>query len=137
MFTRIFDHWNAEKQAIHFSKTRKFYVNPREIWYVKMGQNIGNEENGKKKFKRPVLILKIVGNMIFAVAMTTQGKDGSPFYHKIKNSTFNEKHIKKDRSYVILSQVKSMDKKRFIEKMGIVKKDEFEFIKQKLREILL
>ncbi len=137
MFTKIFDHWNIEKKIIHFSEMRKFYVNPREIWYVKMGQNVGNEENGKNKFKRPVLILKIIGNMIFVVAMTTQGKKSSPFYHKIKKSKFNKKHIKKDRSYVILSQVKSMDKKRFIEKMGVVKKDEFEFIKQKLREILL
>jgi len=48
--------------------------------------------------------------MFFVISMTTQGKNNS-FYYKIDNKYFN-----KD-SYLTLSQIKSIDKKRFIEKI--------------------
>ena len=51
--SELYDQWNQEKKAIHFQltehtrKTTSFYVNEREIWYVRLGLNIGFEENGK------------------------------------------------------------------------------------------
>jgi hypothetical protein len=68
----IFDEWNNNKKAIHQEIPESFFVNEREIWYTKLGINIGNESNGKKDFRRPVLILKKVGNMFFVVPMTTK-----------------------------------------------------------------
>ncbi len=130
-----FDEWNKEKQEIHNTPTKKLFINPREIWLTKMGQNIGFEENGKENFLRPVLVVKVVGNMFFTAALTTGGKDNK-FYHKItKINLENPKYI--DSSYLILSQVKVMDKKRFFKKIGFVEKEEFEEIKTKLRELLL
>ena len=100
-----------------------------------MGQNIGYEENGKDEFLRPVLVLKKVGNLFFVVALTTKGKIKNRFYHKINQlELHNPKY--QDSSYVILSQAKVMDKKRFFENAGNVSISEFEIIKEKLRTIL-
>jgi mRNA interferase MazF len=136
MSNDLFDEWNKEKQEIHNTPPKKFFVNPREIWLTKMGQNIGFEENGKENFLRPVLVVKVVGNMFFTTSLTTRGKNSNRFYHKIVNIDLeNPKY--KDSSYLILSQVKVMDKKRFFKNIGIVEKEEFKEIKIKLRELLL
>ena len=133
--TARFEKWNKEKQEIHNAEKRNFFVNTREIWFTKMGQNIGYEENGKDEFLRPVLVLKKVGNLFFVVALTTKGKIKNRFYHKINQlELHNPKY--QDSSYVILSQAKVMDKKRFFENAGNVSISEFEIIKEKLRTIL-
>ncbi len=45
--TEKFDEWNEEKKYLHSEEIGERYINPREIWYIKMGMNIGNEQNGK------------------------------------------------------------------------------------------
>lgn len=32
----IFDSWNTEKKYLHHQSKRDFFVNQKEIWYVKM-----------------------------------------------------------------------------------------------------
>lgn len=131
----VFDSWNNEKKQIQIkSLPKNFYINKREVWFVKMGINLGFEENGKDQFLRPVLVLKKVGNLFFTVALTSKGKENN-FYHKFDHiELHNPKY--QDSSYAILSQVKVMDKKRFFENIGTVPQDEFEMIKQKLRTLL-
>ncbi|MBT3726858.1 hypothetical protein HOG21_04045 [bacterium] len=52
--------------------------------------------------------------MFFTVALTSKGKENNNFYYKIKDLSLIEKNKKyMDSSFVILSQVKVMDKKRF------------------------
>jgi len=132
-----FDIWNHEKQILDDKKVRNFYINSREIWFTKMGENIGFEENGKKDFLRPVLVIKKIENLFLTVALSSKGKENNIFYHEIKKVEFNENNQKyKDDSFIILSQVKVMDKRRFTEKMGKVKKEEFEHIKEKLKKLL-
>lgn len=119
-----YDEWNTEKKNIHGMNIPEFYVNQREIWYTKMGKNVGFEEDGKKKFLRPVLVLKKVGNLFFTVALTSKGKDDHLFYHKFEEIELqNPKY--KESSYAILSQVKIMDKKRFVEHVGNISQKEF------------
>ncbi len=136
MSKELFKKWNIEKQAIHRDEIREFFVNNREIWFVKMVQNIGFEENGKDHFLRPVLVLKKVGNMFFTVALTSKGKERNTFYYK-----FSEMHLHNPRyagsSYAILSQVRVMDKRRFFKYAGSVSVKDFEEVKQKLRALLL
>jgi len=50
MKENIFNLWNEEKQKINTKERDDVYINKREIWFTKMGQNIGFEENGKKSF---------------------------------------------------------------------------------------
>lgn len=136
-YKKRFDEWNKEKKSIDGGDGRKFFIKPREIWFTKMGENIGFEENGKKEFTRPVLVIKKVGNLFFTVALTTKGKDNK-FYHLFREAAFASEQLENEKkSSAILSQVRVMDKKRFEEKIGTLSEDEFETIKQKLTAMLL
>lgn len=134
---KLYNEWNLDKQIIHFEWKDDFYIKPREIRFTKMWLNIWFEENGKKEFRRPVLVIKKIWNLFFTVAMTSKGKENNRFYHKVQNWEFNENNqINKDKSYIIISQVKVMDKKRFTEKMWIINQEEFTTIKKKLKTML-
>ena len=107
-----------------------FHIRLKEVWYVNLWKNIWFESNWKSEnFKRPVLVLKIIWSMFFVISMTTQGKNNS-FYYKIDNKYFN-----KD-SYLTLSQIKSIDKKRFIEKIWKIDLEDFLDIKKELKNII-
>jgi len=127
-----FNSWNKVKQDIEGKETKKFlHIKPREIWYINIWKNIWFESDWKNfNFKRPILVLKIVGSLVFIVSMTTKWKDNK-FYYKIDNKYFN-----KD-SYLTLSQVKTQDKKRFINKIWKIEVDDFNKIKRELSQLLL
>ena len=131
---KTFENWN--KLKINLNETEKnINFHEREIWYISMWENIWFEQNWKwENFLRPVLVLKKLGNMFWTVAMISKGKDNN-FYYKINDLDLqNPKY--KDSSYLILSQVKVMDKKRFFENVGMVHKDEFKKIQEKLKTFL-
>lgn len=133
---KVFDQWNKDKKKLDGKSLEGgLFLNTKEIWFTKMGKNIGFEEDGKKDFSRPVLILKKVGNMFFIVALTTKGKDDNRFYHKFSDAYFYKKEA--GDSYAILSQVKVMDKKRFQEKIGYVGEEEFKEVKNKITALVL
>jgi mRNA-degrading endonuclease toxin of MazEF toxin-antitoxin module len=135
MTNKIFHFWNKEKIKLNREKAKDFYVNSREIWFVKMGKNIGNEEDGKNNFLRPVLVIKKVGSLFFTIALTSKGKINNSFYHKfIEIELQNSKY--QNSSYAVLSQAKVMDKRRFVENVGIISKKEFLYVKQKLKTLL-
>lgn len=68
--------------------------------------------------------------MFLVVTMTTKWKKDWKFQHKLKENTFE-----KD-SYISLSHIKTIDKKRFIEKIWKIWEDDFTQIKNKIREYL-
>lgn len=126
-----FDDWNKLKQEINFTDTKTFYIKERQVWYLHSGLNIWFESNWKwDDFKRPVLVIKKVWNMFFVVSMTTKWKDDNKFYYKLDNSYFDKE------SYLVLSQVKVVDKKRFFEHIETIKEDDFLKIKKELKKIL-
>ena len=137
MYKKDFEQWGKEKAFIHQKKSQA-YPKEREIWFVKMGVNIGFEEDGKGAFLRPVLVLKKFGNLFFTVALTSKGKDDHYFYYKFLDLYLEEKNDKYiNSSYAILSQVKTIDKKRFTQNIGKISVSEFKNIKRKLRAVLL
>jgi mRNA interferase MazF len=133
---QVFDEWNEEKKLLSSTDQNDFYVNEREIWYIKLGVNIGSESNGKKDFRRPVLVVKKVWSMFFVVPMTTKGKD-SKFYHTIDTAKYISAHHIPEVSRVQLSQVRIADKKRFLHFLWEVSIDDFQVIKKKLQDLLL
>jgi len=87
---------------------------------------------------REIRLSEKIFYQIFTIALTSKWKDNNPFYYKLNSPKFNEENKKhKNSSYCILSQVKVMDKKRFTDKIGYIKSDEFKIIKEKLKEFLL
>lgn len=140
----LYDERNELKQNIHFQQDNQnqrsdtIFINEREIRYVSLWLNIWFEENGKLRFRRPVLVIRKVGNLFFVVALTSKWKEKNRFYHRLCNAVFNERNLKyTTTSYCVLSQVRVIDKKRFTEIVWSVWSEEFSLIKQKLRELLL
>ena len=130
-----YNNWNREKQNINFADRKNIFIKEKDIWFVKMGKNIGSEEDGKEKFLRPVIVIKKVGNLFFTAAMTSKGKEDSIYYHRVIDINLKyQKHT--NSSFIILSQVKVMDKKRFSQKIGRVSSTQLEIINKKLKRLL-
>ena len=52
------DNWNNVKQNTQ-KIDKKVYFKERDVFWLKVGENIGFEQSGKgDKFQRPVLVLK-------------------------------------------------------------------------------
>jgi len=127
---KLFDSWWSVKKGIDKKERNNFHIRPKEVWYVNMWKNIWFESNWKShNFKRPVLVLKVIWAMFFVVSMTTKWKDNK-FYYKLNDKYFNK------NSYLTLSQIKSIDKKRFIEKIWKIDLEDFLNIKKELKNTI-
>jgi mRNA interferase MazF len=127
-----FDKWNEIKKDITYCKIERSFKT-RDIFYIKMGQNVGVEQNGKgKEFVRPVVIIKkITKDMFIGVPLSTQLKDGSWFY----KFNFN-KSGKTSHNIAIIPQVKMYSSKRLLNRIGKMKLENFEELKQKIKDFI-
>ena len=141
---KLFDVRNILKSKIHWSYKDKeylqsFYVNQREIRYCHLGINVWYEEDGKwNEFRRPVLILKKIWSLYRVAPMTSVPKDNNRFYHILDNNAieYHQETAKVEKSWIILSQIKVIDKTRFIYKASEIDKVEFEKVIKKLKILL-
>lgn len=127
-----YNSWNLLKQKLD-SKKRNRWTNLRDVWWVSLGENIGTEENGKgETFVRPVLILKVFGEASALVIPLTSSQKEGQFY-------FNVGKIGKEEteSVAILSQLRIIDTKRCLIKIGKVSSEKFLEIKKAMQKILL
>lgn len=109
----------------------KFHIHEREVWYVHLWVNIGFEQDWKWDwFVRPVIVMKKIWNMFFVLPMTTKWKD-TRYYFTLPDE------YSKQKSRIILSQWRMLDKNRFIDKVCMIHKHDFNIIKEKLKELLL
>lgn len=123
-----FDEWNKIKKETD-GMLKKLLFREKEIWFIKMGENIGFEQNGKgMDFLRPILVYKKFNKSIFIGLPLTRTKKDSEFYcnfiHGGKNST------------AILSQIRLFDSKRLVYRHGKISRFDFDKIKEKLIELL-
>ncbi len=123
------DNWNDVKQITQDS-SKKVYFKERDIFWLKVGENIGFEQNGKgDKFQRPVLILKRYTNdMFLGIPLSTTPREGSFF--------FQFSFLDDEVSTALLVQQKLFSSKRFIKKIGKIDKDDFNSLKQKLYKLI-
>lgn len=129
---------NIFTQRIKNKNIKDFYVNKKEIRYVYLWMNIWFEENGKwNEYKRPVLVLKKIWNMFLVTPLTSVPKNNI-FHHIIDNKQidYDIDAAKTDHSGVILSQIKTIDKVRFIHKIAEVTELEYNIIQKKLKILL-
>ncbi len=125
-----YDNWNELKKDI--SRKSVFWtIKPREIYWVRIGKNIGFEQDGKgDEFLRPVLVLKKFSKDVFVgLALTSQQKENHPLYFKFS-------YKKGKDSYAILSQIRLYDTKRIYSKSGKIGYDDFVLLKTKLKDVL-
>lgn len=126
-----FDKWNLQKKLIN-KKQHKVFFKQRDIFFIKLGKNVGHEQDGKgDHFIRPVIVLKKFNNNLFiGVPLTSNLSKEGKFYFNfvIKKSNKENK--------AILSQLKLIDSKRLINKIGMISKKDFNSLKRKVGHLL-
>ena len=123
-----FLNWIKIKFQIHEHEKRPLYFNEREIWWCQFGQNIGNEQNGKgQNFMRPVLVIKKYNrNICLVVPLSSQIKENK--YYFILT-------IKQKTQAFLISQMRTLDTKRFVKKMSELTKQEFQEVKNYIQKM--
>ncbi|HLD38020.1 MAG: hypothetical protein A3G45_03010 [Candidatus Staskawiczbacteria bacterium RIFCSPLOWO2_12_FULL_37_15] len=123
--------WHKIKTDINNVEKRAFF-HERDIWFCYVGANVGFEQDGNKEdYLRPVLIVRKFNNEIFwGIPLTKSEKRKDNRYY------YSFSFVKGIMSLVVLSQIKLIDAKRLARQMGIMKDDDFEKLKKKLKELL-
>lgn len=123
-----FIHWIYHKIYID-TKNRSALIKQGEVYWCTLGENIGDEENGKgEDFRRPVLVFKKFNNSIFW---------GIPMSSRIKENKFYIKVLLKEvQRSVILSQLRVLDVKRLDERIGYISQDDFVNIQNQIINII-
>jgi len=100
-----------------------------EVWRSSIGLNIGNEIDGKNRFFwRPVLVIsKLSKTMLLAVPLTSQGKES---VHKLPITFLDSQR------YALVTQFRTLDSKRLIQKMGNLEEAEIEKVKKELMKMI-
>ena len=128
-----FDKWNEVKKRTH-KKDNKVGFKEREIFWLRLGQNIGDEEFGKgNEFQRPVLIIKkLTSNIFFGVPLTSTLKNND-YFHTIEYKT--KKGLMKNSAMIL--QLKAFDKKRLMSRIGMLNKNSFNEILEKIYKLFI
>lgn len=124
-----FNKWNIEKQNIHAQNENKLY-HAREVWWCSLGVNVGFEQDGTGvDAQRPVIIMKGFSKQVCLIIPLTTSKKVN-LYH------FALGKINGRDSFVILSQIRLIDTKRLINKVGVIEKSMFEEIRKATKDLL-
>ena len=125
-----FKEWNSMKEGIHNRRDESpVYFHEREIWWCRLGINIGFEQDGKgDESSRPVLILKKINKHIFlAVPLSTKIKQ-NPYYVIYLDSRMQERSA-------IISQIRLVSAKRLMRKMEQISDMAFNGIKKAIKDM--
>jgi len=89
----------------------RLYFREGEVWWVRLGRNIGYEVNGKsREFTRPVIILKTYNQYSFLALPLTTAPKPSPY--RLPIGVMDGKH-----AFATLSQLRNIDSKRLVKKI--------------------
>ena len=118
-----FQKWHKIKENIDIAPARIFF-HEREVWWCSIGANIGFEQDGRGgRFARPILVFKKFNNEVFwAVPLSTKIKKGK-FYVTIE---LGDSILR----VAIISQLRLMDAKRLIDKIGIIHEDNYKLMQK-------
>jgi len=123
-----FDGWNIQKKITDSAENKKTF-HEREVWFIKVGENVGFEQNGKGgEFLRPVIVYrKFSKNVFLGIPLTKTIKEGK-FY-----CSFD---FKGQTSVAILSQIRLFDSKRLSYSTGRMSQGDYGKLKEKLIELI-
>ena len=123
-----FDKWNVEKKGIDKQEIRRdLFFYEREVWWCKLGVNIGVETDGKNdNYERPVLIIKKFNNAMLWIVPLTSKEKNSPHHMKVAHEA--------GVSWICLSQVRTVSTKRLLRKIGMIAEHDFEIAVEKIMD---
>ena len=124
-----FDNWNEKKKKIHENKKAPF-CHERELWWCSLGVNIGFEQDGsEEEGNRPVLILKGLSRQTcVAIPLTTSISE-----HPLRPSIGL---VEDKQAHALLSQIRVVDTRRLVRKIGQLDKNIFEKIRKTAKDML-
>ncbi len=123
-----FDVWNNLKKQID-CKQGILYFKEGEIWWIHAGLNIGFEINGKgKEFMRPILIVRKYNKYSFLAIPLSTSKITNQY--KVPVGLIDDKE-----AVAVLSQIKNVDSRRLINKIGSLEKNLFKIVKEKTSQV--
>ncbi len=124
-----FHSWVEVKEESHLKEDRLLFK-VRDVWWCKLGANIGDEEDGKGRlFLRPVLVIRKFNKRVFiGLPFSSIIKEDNYFYYKFE---FQGKP-----QSVIISQIRLFDSKRLSHKLGAVSNADFKEIKEKTKNLI-
>ncbi len=124
-----FNDWNQKKTKIHERKKTPF-CHERELWWCALGVNIGFEQDGTGRgYYRPVLILKSFSLETCLIAPLTT----STRVHLLRPSVGE---IDGKLAHALISQIRVIDTKRLIRKIGYLDKYIFKDIRKAVKQMI-
>jgi len=123
-----YDKWNEVKKKTQDNQ-RKLGIKPRDIFWAKIGQNIGSEEYGKNdNFARPVIIIrKLTHDLFIGIPLTSTLKDND-YFHSFE---YDNKSNGLTKNSAMILQVRTFSIKRLMNKTGVISKEDFEVVIEK------
>ncbi len=119
-----YSEWHKKKSDIEHNNDTRVFFHEREVWWCSLGANVGFEQDGKGgKFARPVLVFKKFNKEVFwALPLSTRIKKGK-FYANVD--------LRDDIPRVaIVSQLRLIDGKRLIDKIGVIDESNYKDIQK-------
>ncbi len=122
--------WHSIKERIENLNSSYIYFKERDIWWCHLGANVGMEQDGKSEFFiRPVLIFKKLSrNTCLIIPLSTQVKSGSHYFFLLSESNVIRT--------ATLAQIRMIDIKRLRDRIDLISKLEFGFIKEKVIDLI-
>ena len=123
-----FAKWGVLKESTNSSAETKLY-HVRQVWWCKLGANIGFEQDGTgEEFERPLLILSAMSQHTCYVApLTTSLKK-----HKYRIPVGD---VDGKQASALISQIRLIDTKRLVNKIGFLDQTIFDSVKKAVRNI--
>lgn len=128
MKVKDFDRWNNVKKLTNDEQPRLYTV--REIWWCRIGLNIGTEQDGKGEwYVRPCIIMRGFGpDACLVIPLTT-----SPRKHALRVPVGL---VEGSEARANLSQMRIIDTRRLQNRIGFLEKATFEKLKKSARAML-
>jgi mRNA-degrading endonuclease toxin of MazEF toxin-antitoxin module len=133
MHIKDFQGWNKLKQKLSSKQdTSVPTIKEREIWWLSIGINVGDEEDGHNElYNRPVLIVRKFSTRLFwGVPLTTKIKD---------NRLYFPIDFKGQKQCIMLTHLRLYDAKRLQDhhsRMGTLPDEQFNAVKAALKKLL-
>lgn len=123
-----FDGWNEVKKRTDGEAPRLYTV--REIWWCRFGVNVGTEQDGRgDNFLRPALILRGFGSDACLVVPLTTSERNHPL--RVSVGVVDGCVARAN-----LSQLRVIDTRRLVEKIGFLDKKIFMHIRKAAKDLL-
>lgn len=122
-----FDRWNEVKKYTNNERPRLYTV--REIWWCRLGVNVGTEQDGKGDwYSRPCVILRGFGPDACLVAPLTTSVREHPLRVPIGV-------VEQSVACANISQIRVVDTRRLEVKIGFLEKDMFLKLRKTARDM--